>query len=173
MTEDLELLAKELGLESLEKEVELKEEKPKGEKPKGEKPKKKAKEKKPNGEKKEKVKKLGKNEKAGEIEGIPVNVLARPIDYVNGEARELKVAWNREDAENYRGNGRILLRITLDPKGRRGGDILEVIAERKEDTLHIVTTNNHSRGLKRAKTWATLLKLAFDPDKDVERVKAG
>lgn len=168
MVDDLEKLAKELGLDTLKEEVELKEVKPKKEK----KTKAKAKIEKP---KKTKEVKLAKsaNEKAGEIEGIPVNVLARPIKYVDGEPRELKVAWNKEDAESYRENGRILLKITLDPNEKRGGDTLEVIAERQEGVLHIVTTNNHSRGLKRAKTWAMLLKLAFDPDKDVEMVKAG
>ena len=108
------------------------------------------------------------NEKVREINGIPVNHLARPIAVTDGKPQELKVTFSQEEAEQYRKNGRILLTIEKGAVRKKGGDTLKVTAEyadgRKEE---IVVTNNHNRGLKRAKTWAMLLKLAFDPKKDV------
>lgn len=114
--------------------------------------------------------------KENEIGGFPVNHLSKPIEYdEQGNPKELTVTFDQEEVEQYREtNGRVLLRIYHAKYKRRGGDTLEVITQYKDGKEEkIVTTNNHSRGWKRAKTWAMLLKLAFNPDKDVESIQKG
>lgn len=176
---DLKALAEELGLsiEALSdegKDLELPEQKSEDNK-KSRKTTKAEKEPKLPKEKKEKTLKetvvIDKNAKALEIEGIPANYQARPIEFADdGTPRELKVNWSAERQEQFREtNGRVRLKVIRSNPPKKGGDTLEVVVEKKDGTTQqIIETNNRSRGVKRAKTWAVLLNLAFDPDKDVE-----
>ena len=111
------------------------------------------------------------NEKAMEIEGIPANFRARPIAYDDeGNPQELRVRWNKEQQEEYRNLGRTSLHIKKRLPKKRGGDTLQVFIDRmNEEPELLLETNNYSRGYKRAKTWAVLLDLAFDPESDVTK----
>jgi len=109
--------------------------------------------------------------KERDLLGFPVNHLSKPLEFdEQGNPQELVVTFNKEEVAGYREeNGRIFLEIHRAKYRKKGGDTLKVIAEQKgKDPVEIISTNNHSRGWKRAKTWAMLLNLAFDPEKDVK-----
>ncbi len=106
----------------------------------------------------------------GEIHGFPVNHLQKPLELdERGNPKEIVVTFTAGEVEDYRETkGRIFLEIHKGKFRKKGGDKLKVFAEfiGKEREL-LLETNNHSRGWKRAKTWAVLLNLAFDPNQDV------
>lgn len=111
---------------------------------------------------------IDKNAKAMEIEGIPANYQARPIQYdEQGNPSEMKVAWSAEATEANRQKGHILLRVNPADEKKKGADMMDVVAEFADGSQKpIISINNHNKALKRAKTWSVLLNLAFDPKKD-------
>jgi len=168
-------LAKELGLNpdalTKEDEVEIKEQPQKSKKSGGKKKKQENKETTQEKSEKKMKKRVADLSKEGEIFGVPVNHLQKPITFnEDGEPEEIVVTFNKAEVEPYRDqNGRILLEIHRAKYRKKGGDKLKVIAEFNDGKTEVITeTNNHSRGWKRAKTWAMLLTLAFDPDNDVK-----
>lgn len=101
--------------------------------------------------------------------GYLVNHLAKPFEVVDGVERELTVPFSSAMLERYRQtNGSILMRIYQDSRHRRGMDKLEVYIRSITGELEpVCSVSNYSRAMKRAKTWASLLQLAFNPKEDI------
>lgn len=122
---------------------------------------------------KEPKQQVNKNDQAMEIQGIPANYQGRPIAYIDGQPREMVVPWDGGKQEGFRGNGRMVIKVYKAPEKKKGGDLLEVYTEKGGQRELLVKLYNHNKALKRAKTWATLLDLAFDPSKDIEVILQG
>lgn len=107
--------------------------------------------------------------------GYPVNATMKPLEIVNGVEKEVKVPFNAQALEGYRGeNGRVVIRVARGDFHRIGSDTLDIEIERKDGSKEkIITLHNRARSIKRAKTWASLLKLAFDPSRDIELLAQG
>lgn len=169
-----ENLAKELGLDvaNLTQEDEVSVETPqKQEKGKKSSTKKSSKKSEKSEKARKRVADLGKEK---EMFGYPVNHLSKPLEIdKDGNPKEIMVTFSKDEVEDYREeNGRVFLEIHKAKFRKKGGDTLKVFAEPKGKKRQLILeTNNHSRGWKRAKTWAVLLKLAFNPEKDTKTLE--